>query len=257
MSALSATPRVSGPQVDMPCHGSTAGAVGTRPLCGLSPNRPQQAAGMRIEPAPSEPIAAPARPAAIAVPEPPDEPPGVRWRSHGLRVTPNVGDSVHGVIVSSGTCVLPRITAPAERRRRTSSASAAAGPPWASLPKAVASPATSHVVLDRERDAEQRPRVARLGAPVGLVGLGQRALGEHDAVGVELRVEPRDPLEVQLGQLARRDLAAADHGGLADGSGEGEIDCVHRPGQAIRCPAMRSVVVAELSAGAPAGSRPA
>src|SRR5688572_19786695 len=98
---------------------------------------------MRIEPAPSDPIAAPARPAAIAAPEPPDEPPGVRWRSHGLRVTPKVGDSVHGVIVSSGTWVLPRITAPALRRRRTTSASAVTGPPWASLPNAVTSPATS------------------------------------------------------------------------------------------------------------------
>ena len=127
----------------MPCHGSTSGAVGTRPRCGLSPNSPQHAAGMRIEPAPSDPIAAPHSPAAIALPEPPDEPPGVRWRSHGLRVMPNVGDSVHGVTVTSGTCVLPMITAPAERSRRTSSASAATGPPWASVPKAVASPATS------------------------------------------------------------------------------------------------------------------
>ena len=98
---------------------------------------------MRIEPAPSEPSAAPARPAATAAADPPDEPPGVRSRSHGLRVTPNVGDSVHGVIVSSGTLVFPRITAPAERSRRTTSASAAFGPSWASLPRAVASPATS------------------------------------------------------------------------------------------------------------------
>ena len=32
---------------------------------------------------------------------------------------------------------------------------------------------------------------------VGLVGLGQRALGEHDAEGVERRVQARDPLEVE------------------------------------------------------------
>ena len=117
-----------GPQVDIPCHGRTSGAVGTRPFWALSPNSPQQAAGMRIEPAPSDPIVAPASPAAATAPEPPEEPPGVRWRSHGLRVTPNVGDSVHGVIASSGTLVLPRITAPALRSRRTISASAAAGP---------------------------------------------------------------------------------------------------------------------------------
>ena len=52
---------------------------------------------MRIEPAPSDPSAAPASPAATAVAVPPDEPPGVRCGSHGLRVTPNVGDSVNGV----------------------------------------------------------------------------------------------------------------------------------------------------------------
>src|SRR5918994_5820149 len=131
----------------MPCQGSTAGAVGTRPFCGLSPNSPQQAAGMRIEPAPSEPIVAPASPAAIALPEPPDEPPGVRWRSHGLRVTPKVGDSVQGVIVSSGTLVLPRITAPARRSRRTTSESAEAGPSCALLPKVVGCPATSQSSL--------------------------------------------------------------------------------------------------------------
>ena len=123
-----------GPHADIPCHGSTAGAVGTRPFCAFRPNRPQQPAGMRIEPAPSEPSAAPASPAATAAAEPPDEPPGVRCGSHGLRVTPNVGDSVHGVIITSGTCVLPMITAPAVRSRRTTSASAATGPPCASLP---------------------------------------------------------------------------------------------------------------------------
>ena len=42
----------------------------------------------------------------------------VRCRSHGLRVTPNVGDSVNGVAISSGTWVLPMITAPAARSRR-------------------------------------------------------------------------------------------------------------------------------------------
>ena len=102
---------------------------------------------MRIEPAPSVPIAAPARPAATAAAEPPDEPPGVRCRSHGLRVTPNVGDSVNGVIAISGTLVLPMITAPAARSRRTSSASAATVPSLASPPYIVASPATSQSSL--------------------------------------------------------------------------------------------------------------
>ncbi len=76
------------------------------------------------------------------------------------------------------------------------------------------------VVLDRDRHAEQRARVAAAAAPVGLVGLGQRALGEDDAEGVERRVEAGDPLEVGLGQLARGDVARGDHLGLAREAGE-------------------------------------
>ena len=98
---------------------------------------------MRIEPPPSEPSAPPARPAATADADPPLEPPGVRLRSHGLRVAPKVGLSVNGVISSSGTLVLPTTTAPAARRRRTTSASCVAGSPNAFEPRAVTSPATS------------------------------------------------------------------------------------------------------------------
>jgi hypothetical protein len=36
----------------------------------------------------SEPVASVAKPAASAVPEPPDDPPGVIARFHGLRVIP-------------------------------------------------------------------------------------------------------------------------------------------------------------------------
>src|SRR4051812_16903853 len=98
---------------------------------------------MRIEPAPSEPSAADASPAATAVAEPPLDPPEVRCRSHGLRVTPNVGDSVYGVAISSGTWVLPRMIAPAALSRRTGSASAAAGAGSTSQPNAVVTPWTS------------------------------------------------------------------------------------------------------------------
>ena len=71
------------------------------------------------------------------------------------------------------------------------------------------------VVLDRDRDAEQRALVAAAAAAVGLVGLDQRALGEHDAEGVERGVEPRDALEARLGQLARGELAGGDQLRLA------------------------------------------
>ena len=96
ISAASLTVRVSGPNTAMPWCASFSGAEDTRPRCGLRPNSAVHAAGMRIEPAPSEPSAALASPAATAVAEPPLEPPLVRCGSHGLRVTPNVGDSVNG-----------------------------------------------------------------------------------------------------------------------------------------------------------------
>src|SRR5262249_46661522 len=106
----------------------------TRPRWGLSPNSPHHADGMRIEPSPSEPSAAPTSPAATAAPVPPLEPPGARCRSHGLRVAPNVAVSVNGHRHSSGTFVLPMITPPAARSLRTPAASAGAGRSWALVP---------------------------------------------------------------------------------------------------------------------------
>ena len=86
---------MSAPATLMPYQCWLSGASDTRPRWGLSPNRPQLAAGMRIEPAPSVAWAMPHQPgrhgrAAL----PPLEPPGVRSGSQGLRVTPQLGDSV-------------------------------------------------------------------------------------------------------------------------------------------------------------------
>ncbi len=44
-----------------------------------------------MDPPPSLPVQAGNRPAATAAEDPPDEPPGVRDGSHGLRVTPCSG----------------------------------------------------------------------------------------------------------------------------------------------------------------------
>ncbi len=52
------------------------------------PTTPQCDAGWRIEPPVSLPNAIGTMPAATAAAEPPDEPPGVRARSHGLRAAP-------------------------------------------------------------------------------------------------------------------------------------------------------------------------
>ena len=51
------------------------------------PVMPQKLAGWRIEPPVSVPVAAGSRRAATAAAEPPDEPPGTRLSSQGLRVT--------------------------------------------------------------------------------------------------------------------------------------------------------------------------
>ena len=86
------------------------------------PTRPLQAAGMRIEPPPSLAPAAGTMPAATAAPEPPDEPPGVRVTSHGLRAGPHSVDSVMPLAPNSGVLVLPKMTSPASRKRRVTRA---------------------------------------------------------------------------------------------------------------------------------------
>jgi hypothetical protein len=68
---------------------------------------------VRIEPPPSLAWAAGTTPAATAAAAPPDEPPGVRLRSHGLRLGPNITGSVTGSRPSSGVLVLPKMTRPA------------------------------------------------------------------------------------------------------------------------------------------------
>src|SRR5262245_48112456 len=84
---------------------------------------PQQAAGLRIEPPVSVPVAPGHRNAATAAPDPPLEPPGERSSAHGLRVGP-----YHGLLVvepAANSCVLhlPIGTAPASLSRWTTSAS--------------------------------------------------------------------------------------------------------------------------------------
>ena len=74
---------------------------------------------MRSEPPPSLPCASGTMPAATAAALPPDEPPGVRVVSHGLRVGPKRRPSVTGRIPYSGIVVVPTTTAPAARSRRT------------------------------------------------------------------------------------------------------------------------------------------
>src|SRR5262245_46775653 len=76
------------PTTDVKLPYRTLGPRGMRPYVAFRPNNPVKPAGIRIEPPPSPPVAMVTSPPATAAADPPDEPPGVRDRSHGLRVTP-------------------------------------------------------------------------------------------------------------------------------------------------------------------------
>src|ERR1700716_2035454 len=97
----------------------SSGATEMRPRLGFRPTRPQQLAGMRIEPPPSLPCATGTIPVATATAEPPLEPPVVREGSRGLGVGPYAAASVVGNNPSSGTFVRPQQTNPASTKRGT------------------------------------------------------------------------------------------------------------------------------------------
>src|SRR5260370_37318342 len=124
MTALSRTVRLTTCSTELP-KALSSGRTGLRSRVILSPNRPQHAAGMRIEPRPSLAWASGTMPAATAEAEPPDEPPEIWSGFHGLRQGPRDGDSVVPVIPNSGGLVLPRNTAPLVRYRATRPPSAA------------------------------------------------------------------------------------------------------------------------------------
>ena len=119
-SAESRTLRDTTRSLEAPSQTSPqAGPTDTRPRDGRKPNKPQHAAGIRIDPPPSLAPAIGTIPAATAAAEPPLDPPGVRSRSQGLRVNPNAADSVTALRPSSGVLVFPKINAPASQKRCT------------------------------------------------------------------------------------------------------------------------------------------
>src|SRR5699024_6374311 len=82
------------PSVTSPIPSLPYGPGEITPREGLRPRIPQQAAGMRTEPPPSEPWASGTTPAATAAAAPPLEPPAVRRRSQGVRAGAPVAGSV-------------------------------------------------------------------------------------------------------------------------------------------------------------------
>ncbi len=135
-----------------------SGCAGTRPKLPLKPTFPQNAAGMRTDPAPSVPMLNGPSPAATAAAVPPDDPPVVLLGSHGLRVIPVSGELVSPLQPNSGVVVLPTKTAPASRRRAVAGASTSHG--WSGstvrLPRRVGQPLVRTQVLDRRRHAVER-----------------------------------------------------------------------------------------------------
>jgi len=78
----------------MPPKRSPTGALETLPLAGLMPTTPQQAAGPRTEPPPSEPWAIALNPAATDDAAPPLEPPGVYSKFQGFLAGGNPAGSL-------------------------------------------------------------------------------------------------------------------------------------------------------------------
>src|SRR4051794_16159441 len=107
------------PDTDETLPISAGGPLGMRPYVAFSPGRPQNAAGMRIDPPPSPPVAIGTRPPATAAALPPEEPPGFFDSSHGLRLAPFSRVYVTLMPPNSLAVVRPHSTPPASRRRAT------------------------------------------------------------------------------------------------------------------------------------------
>lgn len=86
-----------------------------RPRLGFKPTSPHIAAGIRIEPPPSDALAIAVMPAATDAAAPPLDPPAPNAVFHGFRVAPWACGSVVAANPSSGVFVRPTITNPAAR----------------------------------------------------------------------------------------------------------------------------------------------
>ena len=87
-AAHSATVFANGPIESSVNESGNAPSVGTRCRLGFQPTMPHSAAGIRVEPPVSLPIAISHMPSAAATPPPEVEPPGTRERSVGLPGVP-------------------------------------------------------------------------------------------------------------------------------------------------------------------------
>jgi hypothetical protein len=91
ISATSGTLRAIGPSTHRSSKAGKPSPRGTTPGLGRSPTIPQKLAGMRKDPPRQEPLASHTSPVASAAAAPPEEPPALRVKFHGLRVIPHTG----------------------------------------------------------------------------------------------------------------------------------------------------------------------
>ena len=163
----SASFRAIGPLVDRFCQsGDWDPPDGTRPSDGFIPDSPQADDGIRSEPPPSEPVASGTMPEAMAAALPPDEPPAVCSRFHGLRVAPNSGFSVSGLPSEFRACwSCPTTTHPAATSRATRTESCGGRRPVGIGGRAVGGHIAGRVlqVLHPDGDAGQRAGVLTAG----------------------------------------------------------------------------------------------
>ena len=193
----------------------SCGALGTRPRCGLRPKSPQQAAGMRIDRRRRRPSAPGTRPRGDGGGRAPLEPPGVRSRSQGLRVTPQrdrLGERPqpelgHRRLADDDRAGRRAAAAPPRRRRAPLRG-------IAPVPRLVTSPArsiSSLTATGTPSSGPLSPRARRSSARSASASARSAIDGPE---GVELAVEPVDALQRRLGELARGRLAAAHQLGL-------------------------------------------
>ncbi len=146
----------------------------------------------------SLPSASGCMPAASAAAAPPDEPPAVRERSYGLRVTPNTSLKVWPPAANSGMLVLPMVTAPAALIRSTARSSpSGTKSDLAREPNVVLIPAVRWLSLCAMGSALQGTREFAAGRQVVEFGSAlRRPLRRQRDDGVDRRVHRVDPLEM-------------------------------------------------------------
>ena len=184
----------------------------------------------------SLPSSSDVRPAATAAAAPPDDPPVVRVVSHGLLVTPKIGIVGLPVAGQHG-----RIGLAEDHRAGVAQAAHRLGVALGYVVPRLEAACGAHAdglvgVLDRHRDAVQRAadvatcerRVRRVGRAPGRVDV------ERDD-GVQAAVQPFDPRQVVVEQLAARHLAAAERIGQCVGGAESDVRHAESPRVRWRC----------------------